>query len=286
MSVQLCFPENNNMISNQVACEQNKNIISFFHEEGGAVLNYGQVPLITTRYNDYLTSLCGDNVTVAIMSYNGYNTKNSIIVNEASLQRGLFHTSIYTNYEMVENDFHQIDHIISVGSKVNEKTILIHGKKKENDIVSGIFGMVMQSYITTGSDGERIAKVRIVSHRIPEIGDSILCRTGLKCTIGLILKEIDMPFSYSGTCIDIIINPLTCCSVAECKGMLSGKTCGLYGGFGDCTAFHQKGNIFDIFGELLMKDGFHSKGCELLHNGSTGEQIESAIFLDLLFICV
>ena len=60
---------------------------------------------------------------------------------------------------------------------------------------------------------------------------------------------------------------------------ITGKACALYGGFGDCTAFNQKGVKIDEYGELLLNAGYHSKNNEIMYNGMTGEQIETEIFV-------
>jgi hypothetical protein len=107
-------------------------------------------------------------------------------------------------------------------------------------------------------------------------------RAGQKGTIGLVIPERDMPFTKDGIRPDIIINPhalptrMTIGQLVEC---ITGKACAHYGGFGDCTAFVNKGSKIGVFGELLTKVGFHSSGNEQLYNGMTGEQIESEIFM-------
>ena len=53
----------------------------------------------------------------------------------------------------------------------------------------------------------------------------------------------------------------------------------MYGAFGECTAFINRGSKIGIFGELLPNMGFHSSGNEVLYNGMTGQQLESEIFI-------
>jgi hypothetical protein len=69
---------------------------------------------------------------------------------------------------------------------------------------------------------------------------------------------------------------MTIGQLVEC---ITGKACALYGGFGDCTAFNNEGSKIGVFGQLLVKEGFHSSGNEILYNGMTGEQIDSEIFM-------
>jgi hypothetical protein len=71
----------------------------------GVVLNYGQTPLIKSRYLEYINKEeqpYGVNTIVAIMSYTGYNVEDAILINEASIKRGLFNTTYFTMYESKE----------------------------------------------------------------------------------------------------------------------------------------------------------------------------------------
>ena len=73
----------------------------------GVVLNYGQLPLVKTRYLNYITKEehpYGENPIVAIASYNGYNVEDALIFNEGSLKRGLFRTTYFNMYEDYEEN--------------------------------------------------------------------------------------------------------------------------------------------------------------------------------------
>lgn len=62
------------------------------------ILHYSQKPLITTRLSHYTSSNNmpnGVNLIVAIMTYSGFNQEDSIMINKASLDRGLFSLSYY-----------------------------------------------------------------------------------------------------------------------------------------------------------------------------------------------
>ena len=58
------------------------------------------------------------------------------------------------------------------------------------------------------------------------------------------LPEKNMPFNEEGIRPDLIINPHALPSrmtIGQLVETILGKTCLLYGGFGDCTAFINKG---------------------------------------------
>ena len=69
---------------------------------------------------------------------------------------------------------------------------------------------------------------------------------------------------------------MTIGQLLEC---LIGKACLIKGGFGDCTAFVNKGTKTGIFGEILTNFKYHSSGNEILYDGKLGKQIESEIFI-------
>ena len=71
----------------------------------GVVLNNGQIPLVKSRYMEYINNEqhpYGENAIVAIMCYNGYNVEDAILFNEASVQRGIFRTTYFNMYETRE----------------------------------------------------------------------------------------------------------------------------------------------------------------------------------------
>ena len=106
------FPENNPGTRNSFSCGQSKQACSLYHtnyqlrlDKTGIVLNYGQTPLVKSRYMEYINNeenSYGENTIVAIMCYTGYNVEDAILVNEGAIQRGLFKTTYYTTYETHE----------------------------------------------------------------------------------------------------------------------------------------------------------------------------------------
>jgi len=206
-------------------------------------------------------------------------------------------------------DYSKLDKygLIREGTEVDDKTVLIgltssmSGVNKKIDgsktPKKGQLGIVDKTFITEGEAGERIAKVRIREERIPNLGDKLASRTGQKGTVGMIIPESNMPFTRDGIRPDMIINPhaipsrMTIGQLVEC---IVGKVCLMAGGFGDCTAFINKGSKVRLFGEFLtkighnpsktdtenlLKNGYHSSGNEIFYNGMTGEQIEGEIFV-------
>jgi len=146
----------------------------------------------------------------------------------------------------------------------------------------GQLGYVDKAFITEGEEGFRIAKVRIREERIPAQGDKFCSRCGQKGTVGLIIPEENMPFTSEGIRPDLIINPHALPSrmtIGQLVETLMGKACAQYGGFGDCTAFVNKGPKHTLFGTLLRNIGYSSTGNEIMYSGESGEQINMEFFI-------
>jgi len=124
MSNMIVFPENSPATRNSFSCGQSKQACSMYHtnyqsrmDKTAVLLNYGQTPLVKTRFMDHITkeeNSYGENAIVAISCYTGYNVEDAILVNEASIKRGLFRTSYFTSYESHEE-------MSKEGDMVNEK---------------------------------------------------------------------------------------------------------------------------------------------------------------------
>ncbi|KAM5533937.1 hypothetical protein V8D89_012362 [Ganoderma adspersum] len=69
------------------------------------ILYYPQKPLATTRSMEYLRFRelpAGQNAIVAILCYSGYNQEDSVIMNQSSIDRGLFRSIYYRSYMDLE----------------------------------------------------------------------------------------------------------------------------------------------------------------------------------------
>jgi DNA-directed RNA polymerase II subunit RPB2 len=329
----IIFPENNQFPRDAFSCGQSKQAVSVYHsnyqmriDKMGVVLNCGQIPLIKSRYLEYVNKEqqpYGVNAIVAIMSYTGYNVEDAILINEGAVNRGIFRTTYFSMYEAREEssqvqgstsnsyfanvttknvtrlkpgyDYSHLDQwgLIQENTPLDDKMVVIGrvtSSATDSDIVvdssvfpkKGQLGYVDKSFITEGEEGFRIAKVRIREERIPAIGDKMASRAGQKGTLGLIIPEEDMPFTEDGIRPDLIINPHAIPSrmtIGQLVESLLGKACCEYGGFGDCTAFANKGPNEDVYGRMLVKAGFSASGNQILYNGMTGEQLYSDIYI-------
>jgi DNA-directed RNA polymerase II subunit RPB2 len=260
----------------------------------------------------------GINAIVAIATYTGYNQEDSVIVNKGALDRGLFASTFYRSYkdEVKKNqlsgdedifcqpqtdkllypkpcDYSKIDKngVPPLNTKVDSNTIII-GKvtpvkggeykytDKSTSVKTNESGYVDKTHFSMNSDGHLSAKVRIRSSKKPEIGDKFSSRHGQKGTVGMIYQQEDMPYTSSGICPDIIMNPhavpsrMTIAQLAEC---ILGKSCAELGFRGDATPFG-KTTVNDLV-DLLEKCGYEGTGDEILYCGTTGEQLHTKIFI-------
>jgi len=257
MGNQIVYPNHNQLPRDLFSCGQSKQAVSLYSsnyqfrmDKMGVILNYGQIPIVKSKFMKYINKEqhpYGENVIVAIMSYNGYNVEDSILFNEGSVQRGLFRTTYFTTYEdyeksssnntiltsqttfsNIENipniknilpsfEYHHLDEhgVIKQETIMHDKIILLGKVTKENENMysqslktkKGQLGIVDKVFLSDDDEGHRLAKIRIREERTPAIGDKFCSRCGQKGTVGLLIPEENMPFTSDGIKPDIIINP-------------------------------------------------------------------------------
>ncbi len=298
-----------------------------------SVLQYPQSPIVRSFLHDigkYDKHPAGQNVTIAIMSYEGYNMSDSIILNKGSIQRGLarsFYFRPYTVEELryqaglsdeicipdkevkgykSEKDYKYLedDGIVYPEASLKTEDVVIGktspprflGELEEFSIAANIRressislkqgekGTVDIVLITENEEGNKLIRVRLREHRIPELGDKFASRHGQKGVIGAIINQEDMPFTASGIIPDVIFSPHSIPSrmtISHLIEMLAGKVGSLAGRYINGTTFDSEKEV-DLRKELL-KFGFRDNGTEKMYNGITGEEFKANIFVGNMY---
>ena len=286
------------------------------------ILDYTQRPLVSTvvaRAIGMDDMPSGVNTIVAIACYTGFNQEDSVIINQSAIDRGLFVSTAYKTivyeerrtdsrtYEQVGHHAHKTKNIklyakldergvIRKGAEVcagdaliSKLTIIINKDRAEVKRDSSIFaqqdntGHVHDVVYTTNADGYVLIKVVVRKVKVPEIGDKFASRSAQKGTLGMTLRQEDMPFTAEGIVPDIVINPnaipsrMTIAQLLEC---VLGKAGTLEGTFNDATPFSE--NSVDISSRIcdrLKAFGYSGDANETMYNGMTGEKFRASIFI-------
>ena len=106
------FPDHNQSPRNTYQSAMGKQAMGFFltnfdvrMDTMANILYYPQKPLATTRSMEFLRFRelpAGQNAIVAIACYSGYNQEDSVIMNQSSIDRGLFRSLFYRAYSDAE----------------------------------------------------------------------------------------------------------------------------------------------------------------------------------------
>ena len=140
-------------------------------------------------------------------------------------------------------------------------------------------GYVDKVLLTSNGDDQMIVKVMMRHVRRPEIGDKFSSRHGQKGVVGAIVPQEDMPFTDSGICPDIIMNPHgfpSRMTVGKMIELLAGKAGVLSGEFRDGTAF--AGDPVAVLSDTLVQHGFSYCGKDYVTSGITGEPLAAYVF--------
>lgn len=168
----------------------------------------------------------------------------------------------------------------AVGTAVQAVSYVPSPSKFKGPCVS----LVDQVMISTDESNQLLIKGNIRSTRRPERGDKFSSRHGQKGVCGLIVNQEDLPFSDSGICPDIIMNPHgfpSRMTVGKMIELIAGKAGVLEGEFKYGTAF--SGDSIEDVGKILLQHGFSPCGKDYLTSGITGEPLAAYIYMGPIF---
>ncbi|KAK2158794.1 hypothetical protein LSH36_164g11051 [Paralvinella palmiformis] len=299
------------------------------------LLCYPQAPLVKTKTIELIgfeKIPAGQNATVAVMSYSGYDIEDALILNEASLDRGFGRCLVYRNQKVylkryANQAFDKVmgplidaqtrkpiwrhealdqDGICAPGERVMNKQLLVNkymptvtvpslqatgsgpGQHEYREVPISYKGIepsyIEKVMISSNEEESFLIKILLRQTRRPEIGDKFSSRHGQKGVCGLIVPQIDMPFSDLGICPDIIMNPhgypsrMTVGKLIELMGSKAGV---LDGKFHYGTAFG--GDKVGDLSEILVRHGFNYLGKDFLTSGITGEPLQAYVFMGPIY---
>lgn len=273
-----------------------------------------EMPLVRTLTNNYIRPN-GLNCIIAVQCYTGYNMEDSVIINKAAVERGMFDL-IHMTFEKSELDKNEIFCTPDVQLTSDIKPYANYGKLYDgfpqrgttivkNDVIIGkviknskqddknkryidrsiVFkhdykAVVMNVIVSRNQDGKLFAKIQLMIVREVVIGDKFSMRSGQKGVICLMADENEMPFTKQGFSPDVIFNPFSLPSrmtVNTILEVLFAKMCAVKGITTDGTIF-KKFNFSKIQDEL-ESHGFNRSGVERLYNGQNGKSIDYEIFI-------
>jgi len=155
-------------------------------------------------------------------------------------------------------------------------------------------GIIDAIVLTNNAKGHLLVKVRVRIQRIPQDGDKFSSRHGQKGTVGLIMRQEDLPFvehgPNAGIAPDLIINPLAVPSrmtIGQLLEAVASRIATETGGFADATPFMDTDER--VSGqrarELLRRlhDETREEDKVVMRNGMTGERLEASIFIHPTF---
>lgn len=279
---------------------------------------YLQKPLCENKpmeIMNYNTFSGGQNAVVMISIYGGHNQEDAIILNRASIDRGMFRSMFFRVYKDSEKKKVGMDEkfgipigkgkamsklgpngIVEKGTRVDDGDCIIgkistskgvDGKPFEprsTFIKTGEGGVVDDVILSVNTDGTMSVKVRIRTDCRPEVGDKFAAVHSQKGVVGRIMDPEDLPFTSNGIVPDIIINPHCLPSRMTLGHMIeirSGKRAALEGKREDSTIFAKRD--MENIAEGLAELGYQREGWEYAYNGTTGEPMECLIYTGICY---
>ncbi|GMK59707.1 hypothetical protein CspeluHIS016_0803130 [Cutaneotrichosporon spelunceum] len=289
------------------------------------LMTYPQQPMVKTKTIElvgYDKLPAGQNATVAVMSYSGYDIEDALIVNRASADRGFGRCHVLKKQTIplrsfpngtserlalppaeLRPDSHSWldnDGLVAPGSVVAQGDILAARETpvdtrgaggpgatyKPSPVVHKLpeAALIDKVMVTDTEDGNQLIKILTRQTRRPELGDKFSSRHGQKGVCGLIVPQQDMPFNDLGISPDIIMNP---------HGFPSRMTVGkmielLSGKAGVLSGKLQYGTAFGgskvaDMSEILVDKGFSYAGKDMLQSGITGEPMECYVYFGPIY---
>ncbi|PWA61543.1 DNA-directed RNA polymerase II subunit RPB2 [Artemisia annua] len=274
------------------------------------VPKYGNGQRLQPR-DEYYNGQCA---IVAVNIHLGYNQEDSLVMNRASLERGMFRSEHVRSYKAdvfneewkknksedniifgkIESKIGRVDNLDDdgfpyVGARLKSGDIII-GKYAEAGgdhsikLKHGERGSVQKVVLSANDDGKNFATVSLRQVRSPSLGDKFSSMHGQKGVLGFLESQENFPFTIQGIVPDIVINPHAFPSRQTPGQLLEaalGKGIALGGSLKYATPFSTP--TVEAITDQLHRCGFSRWGNERVYDGRTGEKVESLVFMGPTF---
>jgi DNA-directed RNA polymerase III subunit RPC2 len=214
------------------------------------LMTYPQQPMVKTKTIElvgYDKLPAGQNATVAVMSYSGYDIEDALILNKASVDRGFGRCHILKKQTIPLRRFNngaterlaypvdpqrpelytwidKADGMCGPGANIGPGQIMVSRETpldtrttsastadtqyKPTPVIHKLNEPTfIDQVMLTEGEDGDIIKILTRQTRRPELGDKFSSRHGQKGVCGLIVNQEDMPFNDQGIVPDIIMNP-------------------------------------------------------------------------------
>ena len=284
-------------------------------------LQNGQRPIVRPKlYSRYGLDAYpnGTNAVVAVISYTGYDMEDAMILNKSAFERGFKHGAVYkTDFiDISERDVRGEGktHRFGVNTTIGPgKTLDLDGLPQVGcwikpdeplfSVVDDATGQVKVERFKSfepaiidqvrliGGDGNGHCQRVCIKFRMPRnpiIGDKFASRAGQKGVCSQKYPIVDLPFTESGMCPDIIINPHAFPSrmtIGMFVESMAAKAGALHGIAQDASAFQfsEDFSAADFFGEQLRAAGYNYYGNEPMYSGVNGQELRVDIYIGLVY---
>ncbi|KAL8104638.1 DNA-directed RNA polymerases IV and V subunit 2-like [Apium graveolens] len=254
----------------------------------------------------------GQCAIVAVNVHFGYNQEDSLVMNRASAERGMFRsehirsykTDIYNEeafskppkvedlmkFGKIQSRVGRVDSLEEdgfpyIGASLRAGDIII-GKHAESGADQSLKlkhterGTVHRVVLSANDEGKNFGLVSLRQVRSPSLGDKFSSMHGQKGVLGFLESQENFPFTSQGIVPDIVINPHAFPSRQTPGQLLEaalGKGIALNGIEKYATPFSTLS--VDGIADQLHKAGLSRWGSERVYDGRTGEMIRSLVFM-------
>ncbi|TXG65982.1 hypothetical protein EZV62_007257 [Acer yangbiense] len=209
------------------------------------------------------------------------NQEDSLVMNRASMERGMFRSEHIRSYKA------EVDNKETQDKRRKADDLVNFGKGSVQNLLTTEHterGMVQKVVLSSNDDDKNFAVVSLRQIRSPTLGNKFSSMHGQKGVLGFLESQENFPFTIQGIVPDVVINPHAFPSRQTPAQLLEaalgkGIACGGLKKY--ATPFSTPS--FDAITEQLHRVGFSKSGMERVYNGCTGEMVRSLIFMGPTF---